>query len=250
VADRGRIALQRGPVVFCLEWPDNKDGHVRNLIIEDDAQLKTEFKEDLLGGVQVITGQAITVSRDQSDQSLRKNQQQFLAIPYYAWAHRGQGEMAVWIARSKEAVTPLPAPTIASTSKVTLSRGTGEVSCVVDQAEPASSSDESNGFYHWWPNKGTKEYLQLDFKKPYEASSIEIYWFDDRGHGQCRVPDSWSVLYKQGEQYKPVEDASGFGTELNKYNRSTFKKVETDSLRVEIQLQKDYSGGILECRVE
>jgi len=248
-ADRGRVALQRGPVVFCLEWPDNKDGHVRNLIIEDDSPLKTEFRKDLLGGVQVITGQAIAVSRDPSDQSIKKSPQQFLAIPYYAWAHRGQGEMAVWIARSEDVVTLPPIPTIASTSKVTVSRGTGMASCIVDQAEPKSSSDESNDFYHWWPNKGTQEWLQLDFEKPYEFSSIEIYWFDDRSHGECRVPESWRVLYKQGDQYKLVEDASGFGTELNKYNRTTFNKVKTDSLRAEIQLQEDYSGGLLECRV-
>jgi DUF1680 family protein len=77
--DLGKVALQRGPIVYCFEGTDN-NGHVLDLSLADDSLLKTEFLPDLLGGVTVIEGEAV-------------------AIPYYAWAHRGGGEMAVWVLR-------------------------------------------------------------------------------------------------------------------------------------------------------
>lgn len=84
----GKIALVRGPVVYCAEWPDN-GGHVSHLVLSDDAELLTEMRDDLLNGVTVIKGQA------------------FMAIPYYAWAHRGPGEMAVWLSREEGTARPL-----------------------------------------------------------------------------------------------------------------------------------------------
>jgi hypothetical protein len=91
-ADRGRVALQRGPIVYCLEWPDNPVGRVRDLALPDTANLTSEFRPDLLKGVQVVKGRALDAA---------KRQQDFVAIPYYAWANRGQGEMMVWLARSE-----------------------------------------------------------------------------------------------------------------------------------------------------
>lgn len=99
--DRGRVALVRGPIVYCIEWPDVPGGDVANLVLPDDAPLSTEFRADLLGGVQVITGTA--------ENRRTATPVPFTAIPYYAWAHRGKGQMAVWIARTPDAVEP-PAP--------------------------------------------------------------------------------------------------------------------------------------------
>ena len=96
-ADRGRVALQRGPIVFCLEGPDNVDGHVRNLAIDDGSALETAFNPDLLGGVETISGEATAVS-----EKGKKHSQNFVAIPYYAWANRGGAEMIVWVARDAE----------------------------------------------------------------------------------------------------------------------------------------------------
>jgi DUF1680 family protein len=83
----GKVALERGPIVYCAEWPDN-GGQVFNLVVPDDAALEAEYREDLLNGVVVISGK-----RDQS----------LVAIPYYAWSHRGAGEMAVWLPRDASA---------------------------------------------------------------------------------------------------------------------------------------------------
>jgi DUF1680 family protein len=99
-ADRGRVALMRGPLVYCVEWPDVEGGKVSNLALADDAPLASEFRKDLLGGVQVISG---TAQRDAQPEDAgtqaKKAAVSFTVIPYYAWAHRGQGEMAVWLTR-------------------------------------------------------------------------------------------------------------------------------------------------------
>jgi hypothetical protein len=95
-ADRGRTAIQRGPLVYCAEWPDNPGGRVRNLVLPEDAKLRAEFKPDLLNGVTVVKGKAVAVTTDPQGSVTRK-EQDFTAIPYYAWANRGKGEMIVWI---------------------------------------------------------------------------------------------------------------------------------------------------------
>src|SRR5207245_10377688 len=78
VEDRGTAAIERGPIVYCLEAIEN-GGHVAGRTIPLDAELRHEFRRDLLGGVEVVTGNGV------------------VAVPYFAWNNRGKGEMAVWI---------------------------------------------------------------------------------------------------------------------------------------------------------
>lgn len=78
--NRGRVALERGPLVYCAEWPDNQD-RVYGLTVSDTAEFQVEARPELLNGITVIRGEELT------------------AIPYYAWAHRGPGEMMVWLKR-------------------------------------------------------------------------------------------------------------------------------------------------------
>ena len=94
VDDRYKIALQRGPIIYCAEWKDN-NGKVSDMILPDDSSFTTEFVPDLLNGVQVIRGQvpAIEVRGPATVETTKKA---FVAIPYYAWAHRGPGEMMIW----------------------------------------------------------------------------------------------------------------------------------------------------------
>jgi DUF1680 family protein len=247
-ADRGRVALQRGPVVFCAEGIDNQGGHVRNLWLPDAVPLATEFRGDMLHGIQIIKGKAYSCKLGADGKSLEKTEQDFVAIPYYAWAHRGKGEMTVWLAREESAVKPLGLPTLASTSRVSVSHGS-HPEAVHDLLEPQSSGDHEVPFFHWWPHKGTKEWVQYDFRQPEEVSMVEIYWFDDTGIGECRVPQSWRILYQLGNDWKPVYTTDGYGTEKDRYNRVVFETVRTAAIRLEIQSQPDFAGGIHEWRI-
>ena len=93
--DIGKVALQRGPIIYCAEWPDN-NGKAANIIIPGNATFTTEYKPDLLNGVVIVKSNVpeVVVSNDGS--SVSTENRSFTAIPYYAWAHRGKGEMMIW----------------------------------------------------------------------------------------------------------------------------------------------------------
>ncbi len=247
-ADRGRIALQRGPLVFCVEGHDTEEGAVRSLLLQDDAALSASMDPNLLQGLVTIQGSATRHALTPGGSS-EKEEQKFRAVPYYAWAHRGAAEMSVWLAREIHAVLPLHAPTLVSLSTASASFGKN-IRAVNDQIEPKSSADESIPFYHCWPNKGTTESVQLDFPNPSEVSGIEVYWFDDTGKGECRVPRSWKVMYKVGESWVPVYTTDAWGVAKDQYNRVTFETVKTSSLRVDIQSQPGFAVGIHEIKLQ
>jgi len=124
------------------------------------------------------------------------------------------------------------------------------VAALSDKFLPQSSNDQGIPRFTWWPRKGSTEWVQYDFDKPQNISSSEIYWFDDTGAGGCRTPKSWKLLYKDGDQWKEVSSAANYGTEKNKFNKVSFNPIQTKSLRIEAQLQPDFSAGILEWQTD
>jgi DUF1680 family protein len=99
----GKIALQRGPLVYCAEWPDNF-GMTSNLVLPMNSSFSAEHKTDLLNGVTVLKSEAIAINIDQKNNSVSSKTQPFIAIPYYAWAHRGKGEMMIWFPQTITAI--------------------------------------------------------------------------------------------------------------------------------------------------
>jgi len=122
-ANRGRVALERGPIVYCVEHPDVPGAEVATLALPDDAPLTAKHRSDLLHGVTVICGTAKSAQwkHDGGGWEVVIKPVKFTAIPYYAWAHRGKGPMAVWLPRTPEAVPPIPEPTIASRAECSAS---------------------------------------------------------------------------------------------------------------------------------
>jgi hypothetical protein len=245
-ADRGRVALQRGPLMFAAEWPDNPNGRVRNLVLADSTPLTSEFRPNLLNGVQVITGRTMALAYDEKG-TVTKTEQDFTAIPYYAWANRGRGQMIVWLPRSEANARPAPYPTLATTATVTTS-GRKNPRLIHDGEEPPSSADPS-AYFDWWPARGTTESAEMTFAKPATVSEVELYWFDDTGRGQVRAPASWRLLYKDGAAWKPVAASAAYGVAKDAWNKVAFAPVTTDALRLEVTMQPQMSAGIQEWKV-
>lgn len=149
-------------------------------------------------------------------------------------------------------ILKIPPPTIASQSKATSTRTNWQfiVNAIHDQHEPKSSGDRLKRHFDWWPAKGTNQWVQYDFEKPARVSAVEVYWFDDTGIGECRLPKSWQVLYRAYGEWKPVANPTGYGCEGDRYNRTTFNAVETDGLRLDVQLPEKFSSGLLQWKVE
>lgn len=100
--DNNKVALQRGPIIYCGEWKDN-NGKVSNLVIPAKSVFNAQFEPDLLGGVTVLKGKAL-----RGDSLISAAEKvEFTAIPYYSWANRGKGEMRVWFPESDAAVKGL-----------------------------------------------------------------------------------------------------------------------------------------------
>ncbi|MBN1123512.1 MAG: glycoside hydrolase family 127 protein [Sedimentisphaerales bacterium] len=251
--DTGKVALQRGPLIYCAEWPDN-NGRVLNLLVEDDAVLQARSQPDLLGGVTILEGTAKELSRQSDGDGLTEKSVRFRAIPYYAWAHRGSGEMAVWLARKPEAAKPLPAPTIASRSKVSTSfkspTANARIEGVNDQVELRNSIDHEVAFLHWWPHKGTTEWLQYEFAEPAQVAEVLVYWFDDTGRGECRVPKSWRLFYEIEGQWEPVQTNNEYYCDKDRFNVLTFNTVKTNKLRMEVTCRDGFSAGVMEWTVK
>ena len=124
--------------------------------------------------------------------------------------------------------------------------------------------------FNWWPLQGwgpnceatpasgqrrgpqcsKGEWIQMEFAKPSTVSEAEVYWFDDAPGGGVRVPASWKLLYKDGNDWKLVETTNEFGVGKDAWNKVTFKPVTTAALRLEIVLQPGQSAGLQEWRVK
>ncbi|MDW8034718.1 MAG: glycoside hydrolase family 127 protein, partial [Nitrososphaerota archaeon] len=105
--DLGRVALSRGPIIYCFEAADNPGFDVWDLAIPEETTLITEYKPDLLDGIVIIKGKGYAIDSRWSEKKLYYNdycseknslrQVEFTAIPYFAWGNREPGPMTVWV---------------------------------------------------------------------------------------------------------------------------------------------------------
>ena len=247
-ADRGRMALQRGPIVYTAEWPDNPHGKVRNIVVPDTTALTTEFRADLLNGVQVIKGRVNGLAYD-AQGGVTKTEQDLVAIPYATWANRGPGQMIVWLARTDAAAKPTPWPTVATGSTVTSSPAQRSAGAVNDGEEPTASNDRTS-FFDWWPHRGTTEWVEYAFAKPATVSKVQVYWFE--AHAPRRGARARLVAcalrgprqLEAGRDGRFVRCARG-----PVHNDVSFAPVTTTGLRLEVTLEPGWSAGLQEWKV-
>ncbi|HOS46562.1 MAG TPA: glycoside hydrolase family 127 protein, partial [Paludibacter sp.] len=248
-ADRGRIAIERGPLVYCAEWPDN-DFSVLSIIMNQRPQFELIERPDLLEGiVQLKTGAQILSFNEEG--RIEVEDVQLIMIPYYAWAHRGSGEMSVWLPNELNATRPVMPPSIASESKISASLMTRSISAINDRLLPKNKEDRSAPYYHWWPKEGTTEWIAYEFSEKKSISGSSVFWFDDGPWGGCRTPQSWRLYYKDSQgEWTPVENTEPYGTEKGVNNFVPFKAVTTDAVKIEIDLPERHSAGIFEWSIE
>lgn len=106
VDDKGRVSVERGPIVYCAEWPDNKC-NVHTVLLNQHPLFKVVEKPELLYGISQLKTDAQALSYDKNGKLITKDTELTL-IPYYAWAHRGEGDMKVWLPIDVSAASALP----------------------------------------------------------------------------------------------------------------------------------------------
>jgi hypothetical protein len=157
--------------------------------------------------------------------------------------------MMVWFPTAESNARPALPPDVTTNAKIS-NDARRSANAIKEEDEPTSSGNGSH--FDWWTaNLSARTgWVEYAFEKPSTVSESQLYWFDDTGHGGCKVPASWRLLYKDGDEWKPVKTASPYAVEKDKYNQVTFKPVTTTGLRVEVTMQPNVSTGIERWRVK
>jgi DUF1680 family protein len=256
--NRGKVALERGPIVFCLEGSDQADGKVFNKYILNSANISARYDASMLNGVMTLSGDAKELQQDGTVKDVR-----FRAIPYSTWNNRGPQQMEIWVANTPTKAVATPLATIASKAQTFSNRGpiqndapeTAPVDSwaggVNDQWEPKRSSDISKPYHYWWLKQGTTEAISYQFDKEYDVSNVQVYWLEfDHYDGDFRTPESWVLYYKDANgEWQEVEGHSPYTVQKDCYNSVDFKPVRTTGLKILAKLRKGESGGVLEWKV-
>jgi DUF1680 family protein len=103
---KGKVALERGPLVYCVEGADNAGG-VQQLVLTDEVVLRAAPRPALLGGITVLEGTAVEAYH-REDGTVATRPVDLTAIPYQVWCHRGPNAMEVWLPRTADKAVPLP----------------------------------------------------------------------------------------------------------------------------------------------
>ena len=257
---RGKVALERGPIVYCIEAGDQSCGTVFNVYLPSDKhqEFKVSYMPKLLGGIAVIDTKAKMVCRDGNvaDVNMR-------AIPYAVWNNCGPQAMEVWIASTPTTAVVVPHETLASKAQTFANRGPIQNDApetaptdswaggTNDQWEPKRSSDTSKPYHYWWLKRGTQEAISYRWDNEQTVSNVQVYWLDfDHYDGDFRVPESWALYYETSDgQWREVEDHEPFTVLKDCYNSVSFRPIKTRSLKIVAKLQQGQSGGVLEWKV-
>ncbi|MBR1682727.1 MAG: glycoside hydrolase family 127 protein [Bacteroidaceae bacterium] len=248
-ADRGMISVERGPLVYCAEHPDN-DFDIMGALMNQEPVFTLGNAEVASTPVVTLTTDAQTLDFDRQGK-LQATDRSLTLIPYYAWCHRGSGKMRVWLPQDLSATSPSQPATLASESRITTSSRMPALSSINDRLVPKDENDRSVPYTHWWPKNGTTEWLAYEFPQESTVQMATVYWFDDGPWGGCRVPQSWRILYQSAEgQWLPVSGADAYPTDKGAACTVNFDPVKTRALRLEVVLPADNSAGLFEWIVK
>jgi hypothetical protein len=251
-ADAGLLAIQRGPLVYCLEACDHSEP-LSALYLPAEAELRGTKEKSLLGGVVTIQGEAqVAEELDWTRRLYQANAPSrrvpITAIPYYAWDNRKAGAMKVWL---PVAPPPQRAGGLETRAQVKLSfvSGNCQPEGIHDGVEPKRSGDQPASNCHWWPHKGTDEWAQYTWNKPVTVGGAKVYWFDDTGRGECRLPASWRIEFLDGADWRPVDAKGDVTVAADRWCEVAFRPVTTSAVRLRVNLQKDWAAGVHEWKV-
>jgi DUF1680 family protein len=248
-ADRNRVALTRGPLVYCAEAADNA-AHVYNYLAPTADEISQAQVEPLTIGERTISALVI------ASRTLNAEGQLIAAplklVPYYAWNNRGVGSMAVWLPNNEQTLRAGALVIDDNARRFKSARAThtfeqDQVGAMIDGRLPKDSHDISIPRWTSWPERGKQQTLEFELAKPTELRSVEVYWYDDRGGVQ--VPERWELdVWRDGAWASfPLYNTDAYGIAHDQFNVvHPAEPLTTDRLRVKVWPRADAAVGILE----
>jgi uncharacterized protein len=249
--DLKRLAIQRGPIVFCTEGIDNNSA-VLTLNYDGDMKLTTVFDSSLLEGTQVVKTHAMLTDGSEGNE--------VVLIPYYLWANRGGSEMQVWLSTRKQSTIPdsliLIDESAGDSATTNYVSSWENLKAIYDLYDPASSSDKGDGAFGNWISGGSTvrswNWVQYNLHQDYPISTSQVYWWKD-GAG-ITYPDSSYLSYYNINSGDWVKILDTIGTQTNggikgdQYNTVSFNPLITNKIRLNFY-GNSMAQGILEWKV-
>ncbi|MGN0852200.1 MAG: MGH1-like glycoside hydrolase domain-containing protein [Kiritimatiellia bacterium] len=141
----------------------------------------------------------------------------------------------------------IPKPVVPEKPKLSASfqNGRENLDALLEEQEPTSSGDATVPRFTFWPHRGTEEWIALELPNARPLTGVQVYWYDDEGHGSTRVPDSWTVEYQSASgDWRSVDCTTPVAKDRVCIARFP-SPVETKALRLRLKLKKGYSTGLL-----
>lgn len=249
-ANIGRVAVTRGPLVYCAEHPDNS-GNVLNAYLPTiPASGKIQTSALSIAGRDVV---AIRFPAAQLVTPTEGKPSELIMIPYYAWSNRGPGSMQVWLPREAKTVDFTRDLADSPFKRVSASHthGTDSIEAIADLEAAKASDDASIPRWTSWDHRNEAQWVEAELKEPGRLRSVGVYWYDD-SQG-VRLPREWNVEVRQSGKWEPLKL---YTTDAYQMQRDQLNIVHPaspitiDAVRVHMRPQPGYCVGILELDVQ
>ncbi len=254
VGNRGKIAITRGPIVYCAESVDNV-APANVWVVSECSQSPIIEKQTsgILKGIDIIKN----VNAKYWDKTGKIVDGSLTLIPYYAWNNRGHSTMNVWFADNEQTLREVDFQRVYNYVKIvknaaaTFSYSNDNIGNTYNGKTPKSSSDTSIGRWTSYPQLGKKQSLTYYFVKPIKISEIALYWYRDSF--DIRLPMSWDIDYcdASGKWQKfPIYLTDSYSVLENQYNavHPSGGAISATAIRVNIVPEKKYAVGVLQTK--
>ncbi|MCG8308894.1 MAG: glycoside hydrolase family 127 protein [Cytophagales bacterium] len=249
-ANRGRVAITRGPLVYAAEGIDN-NGMAQRFFLDETPENERIgediIREGILRDVVVISLPAREVkSNDVTEGNLQ-------LIPYYAWNNREDGSMIIWLPDS-EAGVQFSANNTARGGKykkvsASSTHKMGSLNAIADPRRPASSIDRT--IHSWIAENDQPQWISIELKEIQKIRSIGLYWFDD--NRRVKVPKSWKIQYLKGDEWVDMDIyvTDHYSTDKDEYNVvHPGSELKVRKIRINIDPQPKSLVGLLDVDLE
>jgi len=244
VTHQGRVAIARGPIVYCLESNDNS-APVHKIVIPSGASLSSTFDGGQLGGVVKITGTGINADTNGSTD--------FTMIPYGVWDNRSYDTslMTVMVPETPGAVTPPVDKNRVGNATISYSyKNPGDTETALNDGV----LDPNVARFTWWSHQGTDEWIQYDLPQSTTIGRSDVRWFEDASQGGgCDYPQTFSHEYWNGSTWQPMQMTHDYMNMIDLYGGHfailRFTPVTTSKIRLKVTLRPGKSAGITEWRL-
>ncbi|WP_442483782.1 glycoside hydrolase family 127 protein [Aeoliella sp. SH292] len=251
-ADRDRVALTRGPLMYSAEGIDN-GGSVQRFYFEGSPNVSeakvAPLEDGPLAKMPGITLPARELRTDGwQDASLK-------LVPYFAWANRDRGSMITWIGTQQD----LAEPDMASPENLKFANATASHTYERDtplavrmRHTPKSSADDTIPRWTSWPSKGETHWVEIDLGEKKSITSVGVYFYDDADG--VHLPASWYIAVPQGSRWQPVKlyNTDSYSTLPDTYNTvHPANKITAERVRIFMTPKdRETSVGVLSVDIE